>query len=304
MKALLVGGNGFIGSHVKDVFVERGHDVRVLDPAPERYRPHLPHVDYRLGSCADPSALAEALAGIDGVVYLASNTVPSTSNANAQWDISSNLVPLVATLDAMVQARIRRIVYFSSGGTAYGVTGSQPVAEDWPLQPVCSYGIVKVAAEKYLGMYEYLHGIQPLALRPSNPIGPRQGHEGVQGFVGTALLRVLRGETLQVWGDGSVVRDYVYVRDLALAAVLALESSATGSVNVGSGDGVSLLEVLSLIEHVTQSSIAVQFHPGRAFDVPHLVLAVQHAWDIIGWRPATPLQDGIAHHWNWLRGIG
>lgn len=302
MKALLVGGNGFIGSHVTDVLLERGHEVRVLDPVPERHRPPLPSVDYRPGSSTDPAALGEALAEADGVVYLASNTVPATSNTNAAWDISSNLVPLVATLDAMVHARVRRIVYFSSGGTTYGIADRELVTEDHPLRPVCSYGIVKVAAEKYLGMYEYLHGIQTLALRPSNPVGPRQGHEGVQGFVGTALLRVLRGDTLQVWGDGSVVRDYIYVRDLALAAVLALESDATGSINIGSGVGTSLIEVLSLIEHVTGAPLDVQFRPGRDFDVPRLVLAVERAWAVLGWKPTTTLQASIYAHWHWLLG--
>ena len=301
MRTLLVGGNGFIGSHVKDILLQRGHSVRVLDPLPEKYRPPLPDVDYRSGFSADPSALAEALAGVDAVVYLASSTVPSTSNADAPWDISSNLVPLVATLDAMVRAGVSRIVYFSSGGTAYGVTGDQPVAEDQPLDPICSYGIVKVASEKYLGMYRHLHGISPLILRPSNPLGPRQSHYGVQGFVGTTLLRLLRDEPVEIWGDGSVVRDYLYVADLALGAVLGAETEACGAVNIGSGEGRSLLQILDTLSAVTDVVPQVRFLPGRVFDVPHLVLAVERAREVLGWMPTTPFQEGVAAHWEWLR---
>jgi len=301
VRALLVGGNGFIGSHVKDVLLQRGHSVRVLDPLPERYRLPLPDVDYRGGSSADPSALAEALAGVDAVVYLASSTVPSTSNADAPWDVSSNLVPLIATLDAMVRASVRRIVYFSSGGTAYGVTGDQAVAEDEPLDPICSYGIVKVASEKYLGMYGHLHGIRPLILRPSNPLGPRQGHDGIQGFVGTTLLRLLRNEPIEIWGDGSIVRDYVYVADLALATVIGAETGGCGAVNIGSGEGRSLLQVLDTMTTVTGVAPQVRFLPGRAFDVPHLVLTVKRARDVLGWMPTTPFQEGVAAHWEWLQ---
>lgn len=300
MRALLVGGNGFIGSHVKDVLLQRGHSVRVLDPLPEKYRPPLPDVDYRNGSSADPSALAEALAGVDAVVYLASSTVPSTSNADAPWDVSSNLVPLIATLDAMVRAGVCRIVYFSSGGTAYGVTGDHAVAEDEPLDPICSYGIVKVASEKYLGMYRHLHGICPLILRPSNPLGPRQSHDGVQGFVGTTLLRLLRNEPVEIWGDGSVVRDYLYVADLAVATVLGAETKVCGAVNIGSGEGRSLLQVLDTLSVVTGVVPQVSFLPGREFDVPRLVLAVDRARKVLGWIPTTPFHEGVAAHWEWL----
>lgn len=300
MRVLLVGGNGFIGSHVKDVLLQRGHSVRVLDPLPEKYRPPLPDVDHRSGSSADPSALAEAMAGVDAVVYLASSTVPSTSNADAPWDVSSNLVPLVATLDAMVRADVGRMVYFSSGGTAYGVTGDQPVSEDQPLDPICSYGIVKVASEKYLGMYKHLHGLRPLILRPANPLGPRQSHDGVQGFVGTALLRLLRNEDVEIWGDGSVVRDYLYVTDLATATVLAAETEACGAVNIGSGEGRSLLQVLDTVSSVTGVVPQVRFLPARAFDVPSLVLAVDRAREVLGWIPTTPFREGVAAHWEWL----
>ncbi|MEI7813651.1 MAG: NAD-dependent epimerase/dehydratase family protein [Coriobacteriia bacterium] len=303
MKVLLVGGNGFIGSHVQDLLLARGHSVRVLDSLPERYRLPLPGVDYRAGSSADPSVMAEAVAGVDSVVYLASTTVPSTSNSSIPWDIESNLIPLVASLDIMNEAGVQHIVFFSSGGTVYGPAGESAVRESTPLEPICSYGVVKVASEKYLGMYRNLNDLRSLVLRPSNPYGPRQGHDGVQGFIGTSLAKMLRNEPIEIWGDGSVVRDYLYVQDLASAVVLGVETRAAGVVNIGSGVGRSLLEVVARLEDVTGAIARVEFLPGRSFDVPHMVLAVELATELLGWGPSTSLEDGIAAHWRWLQGV-
>jgi len=300
VRVLLIGGNGFIGSHIQDVLLGRGHAVRVLDVSPELFRTQLAGVEYLKGSSDQPSALTAALAGVDAVVYLASTTVPSTSNADVSRDIESNLVPLASTLDAMRRAGVSRIVYFSSGGTVYGVVDGHPVSETAPLDPVCSYGIVKVAAEKYLGMYRHLYGMRPLVLRPSNPFGPRQGHEGVQGFVATCLGRLSRGELLEVWGDGSVVRDYVYVADLAMAAVLGVESDLPGVVNIGSGEGRSLSEVVATLADVTGLTPRVEYSGGRAFDVPRLVLSTARAQATLGWKPMMAFEDGVAAHWEWL----
>lgn len=303
MRVLIVGGNGFIGSHVQDVLLGRGHSVRVLDLNPERYREPLPGVDYRYGSSADEETRMDALSEVDGVLYLASTSVPSTSNENVALDIEANLVPFAATLDAMVKAGVKRIVYFSSGGTVYGLTEIPQVPEDSPLNPICSYGIVKVAAEKYLGMHEHLYGISALILRPSNPFGPRQGHHGIQGFVGTSLSRLLRGEPLEIWGDGSIIRDYVYVADVALAAALAFETEVTGVVNVGTGEGRSLRDMVDVLAAATGVQPEILYRESRAVDVPRLVLDVRRARDLIGWTPTTNLIDGVGAHWEWLQSL-
>jgi UDP-glucose 4-epimerase len=303
MNVLGIGGNGFIGSHIQDLLLQRGHSVRVLDARPERYRPVLPGVDYRAGSSADPSALSESLVGIDSVLYLASTTVPSTSNADIPWDIKSNLIPLVATLDAMRRAGVEHMVFLSSGGTVYGITDGAPVLESAPLDPISSYGVVKVASEKYLGMYRRLYGLRPLMLRPSNPFGPRQGHDGVQGFISTSMMRLRRDEPIEIWGDGSVVRDYLYVEDLALAAVLGIENSAVGAVNIGSGVGRSVSEVIAALSALTGATARIEYHAGRAFDVPQLVLSIERARELLGWTPATLFEEGIAAHWKWLNDV-
>lgn len=178
MKVLPVGGNGFIGSHIQDLLLRRGHSVRFPVALPERYRPAPSDVDYRAGSSADAPVAAESLAGMDSLVYLANTTVPSTSNSDVSWDVQSNLIPLVATLEGMKRTGVEHIVFLSSAGTVYGVTDEPPVQNAASLDPICSYGVVRVACEEYLGIYRHLYGLRPLVLRPSNPFGPRQGHAG------------------------------------------------------------------------------------------------------------------------------
>lgn len=179
MRALVIGGSGFIGSHLVDSLLKQGKKVRVFDRAPERFRGAQRGVDFVQGSFDDVAALAEALSDVDQVFHLLSTTVPSTSNLNPVADIEGNLINSVRLLELMRASDVRRIVYLSSGGTVYGIPQTDPVAESHPLRPISSYGIVKVAVENYLHLEQQLHGLHPVVLRVSNPYGPRQGHGGV-----------------------------------------------------------------------------------------------------------------------------
>lgn len=239
MTALVLGGNGFIGSHVVDCLLAAGHEVRVFDRIPERFRAPMHNVDYRQGDFDDLPTLAEALEGVEVLFHLISTTVPSTSNLDPVHDIETNLVNSVKLFQLAVQKKVSRIVYLSSGGTVYGIPQTIPIPETHLLRPICSYGVVKVAVEHYLAMFQQLHGLEYVVLRPSNPYGERQGHFGVQGVVGTFLGKVKRNESVEVWGDGSIIRDYIYINDLARLCVLAGNSSGiSGAFNAGSGLGI------------------------------------------------------------------
>ena len=301
MKALVLGGGGFIGSHLVDDLLARDHTIRVLDRAEERYRQRPRSVDYRLGEYGDSAALAEALQGIDVVYHLASATVPSTSNLDPAADIASNLIPSVGLLEQMVRLGVPRIVYLSSGGTVYGNPERVPVAVGRPVNPLCSYGVVKVATEHYLHMFHELYGLSPLILRASNAYGPRQGHLGVQGAIATFLHRVLAGEPIQIWGDGHHVRDYLYVHDLARLCALAGESPAEGTFNAGSGIGYSLTAVLDIIAEVTGGLPDVRYGPSRSLDVEAVVLDVDETETRFSWRAEVGLREGIELHWEWMR---
>lgn len=303
MRALVLGGSGFIGSHLVDALLADGHRVRVFDRQPDRFRDRLTGVDYRFGSLADVSDVVEAMAGIDVVFHLVSTSVPSTSNLDPVADIEGNLVTAVQLLDQMRRLDVRRIVFLSSGGTVYGNPRTSPVTETHPLRPICSYGVVKVAIENYLFMYQDLYGIEPVILRPSNPIGPRQGHVGVQGVVPTFLRRLLDGDPIQVWGDGSVVRDYLDVTDLASLGVQAGTSGAIGVFNAGSGIGTSINDVLSIVESVTGRKANVQFQPARSFDVQRIVLDSELARQTFGWSTTIALDESVRRLWDWLRDV-
>lgn len=305
MHILVLGGCGFIGSHVVDVFLERGFRVRVVDRQPEAFRPPLHSVEYVRGDISDVSLLSEVLIGIDAVVHLVSTTVPSTSNIAPEADITGNLIATVRLLAVMREVKVKNIVYLSSGGTVYGIPETDPISEGHPLRPISSYGIVKMAIEKYLHMEHHLHGLQYCVLRASNPYGPRQGHRGVQGVIGAYLWNIARGDPIEVWGDGSVVRDFIHVRDLAELCAIAVSSTVGGVFNAGYGEGASILEIISMIEKAVGGPVNPVFKSGRKFDVPRAVLDNSHAKDSFCWSPKIALQEGINQAWDWnLRQIG
>ena len=303
MNALVLGGNGFIGSHVVDNLLKAGHSVRVFDRSPERFRSPLPNVEYRTGLFGDSFSIAEALTGVDVVYHLIGTTLPGTSNLNPTADIEDNLIGTVALLQQMVKMGVKRIIYLSSGGTVYGNPEKNPVTENHPLRPICSYGIVKVAVENYLFMFQQHHGISAIIMRPSNAYGPRQGHTGVQGIISTFLTKTLAGETLVVWGDGSITRDYIYVTDLARICLIAGESDVTGVFNVGYSKGYTISTIIETIAKVVGRKPVVRYEPARYFDVRHIVLDTTKTRMKFDWIPEINLEDGIKKIWEWMNQI-
>jgi len=300
MKVLILGGNGFIGSHLVDRLSATGNSIRVFDRFPEHFRQPLPNIEYHFGNMGDAFALAEALTDIDIVYHLACTTVPSTSNTNPVADVQDNLLSTLVLLDQMIKQGVKRIVFLSSGGTVYGNPLSLPIPEEHPLRPICSYGVVKVAIENYLFMYQQLHGLEPVIIRPSNPYGPRQGHLGLQGLIATFLNNIKNGKPLTVWGDGSVVRDFLYVSDLAGLCMEAGSSHQTGVFNAGYGSGFSVKQVIENIREITGINPEVRYEHTRLFDVKEVVLDISKCSNIFAWQPKISFADGLAKHWKWL----
>jgi len=300
MKILVLGGCGFIGSHIMDRLLAAGQSLRVLDRAPERFRPPLAGVEYVFGDYSDNTILVEALADIDVVLHLVSATVPGTAALDPVGDVTKNLIPTIGLLENLRKLRIPRLVYLSSGGAVYGIPEQVPTREDHAQRPTNSYGIVKAAIENYIRMYGANEDIATTIIRPSNPYGPRQGHMGIQGVVATFLNRLRQGETLQVWGDGSVVRDYIYITDLADLVVSSILSTQTGVYNAGSGIGTSINEVISTLEEVTGRKAEVDYRPVRTVDVPRSILDIGRAQMSLGWKPQTAFAEGVRLHWDWI----
>lgn len=304
-KVVVFGGGGFIGSSVVERLLGDGYHLRIFEhPRVKPYREFSSseRVEWVAGDMLSARDVAGALAGMDAVLHLVSFTLPGNSNEDILYDIRTNLVAAVQLLDAMRTHGVRRIVFISSGGTVYGIPKRLPVDEDHPTDPLVSYGITKLTVEKYLLLYRHLHGIEPVILRVSNAYGPRQRPETAQGAAMIFLDRALRRLPVQIWGDGSVVRDYIYVEDVADAFARALMYQGVGGVfNISSGVGVSLDQLLGEIEALTGTPVDRQYLPSRPFDVPYNVLDNGLALKELGWSPRVGLRKGLGRTAAWLK---
>lgn len=298
---LVLGGCGFIGSHVVDRFLAEGYAVRVLSRSPEIFRPPLKGVDYRFGELGNQTFLEDCLRGVEIVIHLVSTTTPKDSNEDMGFDIESNLVQTVRALRSCVHAGVEKVVFISSGGAIYGNPTHCPVRENSPTSPLCSYGVVKLAIEKYLELFQTLEGLKSVSLRVANPFGPRQNPRAHQGFVAATLDRINKGLPITVWGDGSVVRDFFYVEDLAEAIYLAsIQETSSMVINIGSGMGMSLLDLLKAVEQELGLEFDVCFEKRRKFDVNEIYLDIDRAKKELRWEPKTNLWSGLRNTWDFM----
>jgi UDP-glucose 4-epimerase len=296
MKCLVLGGGGFIGKHLCEGLLARGYPVRVLD------RPHLDLEDARLlasrvewleGDFTNAVDVAAAIEGCRWVFHLVSTTLPKNSNENPLYDLESNVASTLRLLELAREGE-RKIIFLSSGGTVYGLPRTTPIPETHPTEPLCAYGIGKLAIEKYLELYRMLHGLDYAVVRLSNPYGEHQRTQGAQGVIPIFMHKALHHEPIEIWGDGSVIRDYVYIGDVVEALTRVMTHQGPERViNVGSGIGTSLNELVQILRDVTGRAIDCRYVAGRRFDVPASVLDISRARSALGWSPLVPLEEGI-----------
>jgi UDP-glucose 4-epimerase len=295
--SLILGGNGFIGSSVAELLHSRGEPVRVFDrPAtalPETLK-GARGVEFFEGDFLNVADLEEALEGMEDVYHFICSTLPKRSNEDPLHDVETNLMGTLRLLEFFRRRPGMRLLFISSGGTVYGEPKTLPIPESHPTEPLCSYGIGKLTIEKYLGLYHRLHGLNYRVLRVSNAYGERQNPHSAQGAVAVFLDRILKGEEITVWGDGSVVRDYLYVGDVAEALVrVAATESRVRIFNIGSGRGVSLSELIATLAEVSGKQPRIRYEKARAFDVPANTLDISLAAAELNWVPRVPLYDGL-----------
>ena len=289
MNVLVIGGNGFIGSHLVDRLLENGHKVGVFDRQPELYRAPLPLVDYHIGDFGEHAMLAGALKNTDVVFHLLSTTVPKTSNEDPAFDVMSNVVESIYLLEQCVREHVRKVVYVSSGGAVYGTPATVPVSEDSPTNPESSYGITKLTIEKYLALFHRLHGLDYVIVRPSNPYGPRQNPAGSQGVVAVFLGKIARGQAVEIWGDGEAVKDYIYIDDLVEGIYRAAFLRTSSRIfNLGSGVGHSVNDLVRIITDVVGHQFTVIYSPRGTHDVSRIFLDITRARSELGWEPVSP----------------
>ncbi len=304
MKIIIFGGGGFIGSAIVDRLLRDGHELRVFErPRVEPFRVFSrdERVEWLSGDFSSAHDVSEAIHGMEVVLHLVSTTLPKSSNNDPIYDVQSNVISTLQLLNEMVCQKIKRIVFISSGGTVYGRPQYLPINEQHPTEPLVSYGITKLAIEKYLQMYSYLHGITAISLRVANPYGERQRVETAQGAVGVFIHNALKYKPIDIWGNGSITRDYIHVSDVAEAFVRAIEYQGDEHCfNISSGVGTSLNELINDLEIVLCRSIDRIYLPARPFDVQKSVLCNDSALKELSWKPLISLRDGLVKTAAWV----
>lgn len=305
MKIVVFGGGGFIGSHIVDKLLCAGHQVRIFERprvVPYRNFAHHEALEWTTGDLMSLHDISSALDGMDAVFHLVSTTLPKSSNDDPIYDIQSNLVATLQMLNIMVEKNIKKIVFISSGGTVYGRPKYLPIDESHPTEPISSYGITKLSIEKYLALYKFLHDLKPIILRVSNPYGERQRLDTAQGAVAAFLHKALTGQPIEIWGDGTVVRDYIHVDDVADAFLKAADYNGQETTfNISAGTGVSLNELIGHIERTIEKDLVRSYKPGRAFDVPTSILSNTLARQEFGWSPKIALSEGLKKTAEWAQ---
>jgi nucleoside-diphosphate-sugar epimerase len=303
---LVTGGAGFIGSHLTEALVRRGHAVRVLDNLSTGKRRNLEHIDgveFIEGDLADLNACVRAVQGIDYVLHQAA--IPSVPRS-VKDPISSNRSNIDGSLNILVAARdagVRRLVYAGSS-SAYGDTPTLPKREDMPTRPLSPYALQKLVAEQYCQMFTALYGRETVTIRYFNVFGPRQdpgsAYSGVISLFSTALLE---GRQPTIYGDGEQTRDFTYVANVVDGVLRACEApNASGEViNVATGGRISLNELLRTMNTIVGTSIEPIFAEGRAGDVRDSQADITRAQRLLGYAPSVGLEDGLRDTLDWCR---
>lgn len=309
-RVLVTGGAGFIGSHICEAYQAAGWDVVALDDLSRGKAGNVPAgVPLKQLDVRSPEAAAfVASGGFDLVNVQAAQIDVRVSVDRPEFDASINVMGLINVLGGVVKGGVKRVVFASSGGVVYGVPEQVPTPETAPKRPLSPYGCSKLSGEHYLRAAAELHGFEAVALRYSNVFGPRQDPRSGAGVIGIFISRMLDGKPVVIFGDGTAGRDYVFVRDVAQASVLA--STATlppatdhdaWAFNIGTGREVTVHQLALAIGSRLGVTPVIDFQPGRPGELQRNALDHAKATRVLGWSPQHSLEDGLGAVADWMR---
>lgn len=309
MKVLLFGGTGFIGTNlVFELAKDTSNSIIVVDRCID-YFEHIKEKDLENVSFVESEFHKNIdfdvlIRGQEIVYHLVSTTVPTTSNCHISEELDANVLTTAKLLEACVRQGVKRVVFISSGGTVYGKDLRCPLAEDAPTNPISSYGVQKLAIEKLLYLYNYMYGLDYRVVRLANPYGPYQRPNGVLGAVTTFTYRGMKNEDITVYGDGSVVRDFIYIDD-AVKGILNISSDFAKHklYNLGSGVGVSIKNILEAVSHTLEKDLRINYVQGRSVDVPVNFLDVSRYENEFGKVSTISLEKGICKTSEFLKEV-
>jgi len=282
--------------------------IVVVDlPERERDLPAAPNVQFVPRNYLRLDRHDEVFAGVDSVIHLATDSHPEASMQDIERDAVNNIVPAIRILESCRHHSVRSVIFASSGGAIYGDSDDEQTGEDHPKAPMSAYGVVKLSIEHYLQLYHLHYGIRTYSLRIGNAYGPDQFRGAVIGSVANFMQKMARGRAIEVWGDGSIIRDYIYIDDIVKAyttCVLGSGSLEPGNYNIGTGRGYSLRQVIDVIADVTGVAPDVRYKPGRPFDVHRIVLDPSKMQAASGWRAEIDLPAGVERMWRNMSASG
>ena len=297
---LLIGGAGFIGANIIHHLLDAG-DFCVSIVEPEFASLHrLSGLRVKVHRC-EISNIDELKSiiiedKIDTVIHLVSTIVPGSNFDDYQHEFTNVIFPSIRLMEICRERNIR-FVYFSSGGTVYGDRKGEivPFTENCSLAPISYYGWSKQMMENSILFMHRTQDLQYLIIRPSNPFGKGQNLYGKQGFIAVALGRILEGKKIQVWGDGSAVRDYIYIDDLGKAVVdlLKKENVVNVTLNIGSSKGYDINQIIALLQDIVKENVGVEYIAARQADVSSVVLDTTQLRSLINFTPID-IREGIS----------
>ena len=295
MRVLLTGGAGFIGSHVADHLISRGHEVAVVDDLSSGKKENVPKdaffhkLDIRTG-CTD---LFEEFRP-EAVCHQAAQMDVRRSVREPDFDAEVNVLGTLRLLENCVHYGARKVIFASTGGAVYGEQQAFPAPEDHPQYPVSPYGVSKLAGERYLNFYHVQYGLPYAALRYANVYGPRQDPHGEAGVVAVFCGNLATGRTSQIYGTGEQTRDYIHVEDVVRANVLALEGKPpSGAYNVGTGIETSVNELYGLLREISGKGPPPEHGPGRPGEQARSCISPAKIGRVLAWRPEVKLTAGL-----------
>lgn len=306
MKVLIFGGSGFLGKNLCEKLLLMHYDVTVFGRKDSEQmillRDKLPQLSFIWGDFSMVKNFSDIVKDFDFVFHLISATGPS--NSNPKIDLTKVIQPTILLLEACVKNKIKKFVFYSSGGTVYGIPKIIPICENHPTSPISAYGIHKIVLEKYIEYYFHMYGLNYSILRIANPYGIGQHAFSSQGLIANVMAKALLHTPIEIWGDGSAVRDYLYVDDVSNAALKTLNYSGEFHVfNIGSGIGFSVNEIVDIIEEIIKQPIQRIYKQARKQDVPTNILDITKAKRFLNWEPSISIYQGIEllyNHWSIL----
>ncbi len=298
---LIFGGLGFLGNHLCRT-LRKNYKISVYARNQSMIDKSLciySDINIIKGDFFNEQNFARILDGVDVIFHLISSTKPS--NLDMMYEFNSNVIPTLRLLEACKERKIR-VIFFSSGGTVYGIKNRCPITEDEITDPISAYGIQKLTIEKCIEYYGRMYGLDYLIFRIANPYGPCHIANMTQGVIPIFLSKILKNEVIEIWGDGEAVRDYIFVNDVMTACQKGIEYNGEYKLfNVGTGNGYSLLDILSIMEKIVPNKIVVKFYPSRRQDVLSNYLDSNRLRREFKWEPKMNLESGIkymASIWN------